>query len=549
MRIRAGATTDVGRVRQNNEDSHLVSPPLYAVADGMGGGAAGEVASGLAVHTLQEFVQSGNGHPPTLSEWVVAANSAIYERALERPDEAGMGTTITVILAEDDRLRLAHVGDSRAYLLRDGDLTQLTEDHTRVNRMLREGLLTRDEAAVHPQRNVVTRALGIGATVQVDETVVRVRNGDRLLLCSDGLSGMVSDDAIEAILASSEDPQEASRRLVEAANEAGGVDNITALVLDVDEVPETSNETLVDVPPAAGQTLVSDRPGQAVIADGVVQPPPAPPPPVPTEPGGRRRSRRALVAAGAVVIVAATAVAVALALSGGGDGKPAPATPVATSPAAAATEKQAVDTFDQQLQSSLPGSGPIHPSVFPRLPHDLDTLGGTTGKVPQALAARADEYALQSGAAVRGIRRLDVVTIVPAQFGTTRTDLLRVRSDLLNAFQRYQDAAALMQRAVNADKQRTSLVARARSAEQQASAEYTKGYDALVAVWRSVGLPVPTPSPSPSPKPSPKASKTPSPTTAPQPTATKATPKPTGTGGGRCLGSICFTPPPTPSIP
>ena len=230
MRIRAGASTDVGRVRQNNEDSHLVSPPLYAVADGMGGGAAGEVASGLAMHTLQEFVQSGNGHPPTLSEWVVAANRAIFERASERPDEAGMGTTITAVLAEDDRLRLAHVGDSRAYLLRDGDLVQLTEDHTRVNRMLREGLLTQDEAAVHPQRNVVTRALGIGATVQVDETEVRVRDGDRLLLCSDGLTDLVTEDEIAAILRSFPADEAACRSLVDLALERGGRDNVTVIV-------------------------------------------------------------------------------------------------------------------------------------------------------------------------------------------------------------------------------------------------------------------------------------------------------------------------------
>src|SRR5439155_7926572 len=172
--------------------------------------------------------------------------------------------------------------DSRAYLLRDGDLVQLTEDHTRVNRMLREGLLTQDEAAVHPQRNVVTRALGIGATVQVDETEVRVRDGDRLLLCSDGLSGMVSDQAIERILASSEEPQEAAGRLVEAANQAGGVDNITALVLDVDEVPESSDGTLVDLAATPEQTLVADGAGQPMAAgesaappapDGAVQPP------------------------------------------------------------------------------------------------------------------------------------------------------------------------------------------------------------------------------------------------------------------------------------
>jgi Protein phosphatase 2C len=471
-----------------------------------------------------------------------------------------MGTTITAVLAEDDRLRLAHVGDSRAYLLRDGDLVQLTEDHTRVNRMLREGLLTRDEAAVHPQRNVVTRALGIGATVQVDETEVRVRDGDRLLLCSDGLSGMVSDEAIERILATSEDPQEATGRLVEAANQAGGVDNITALVLDVDEVPETDDgTTLVDLAATPEQTLVADGGGQAIAAgesaappapDGAVQPPPAPPPPVPTEPGGRRGSRRAVLAAVVVVLVVGAAVGAALALGGGGDGKPAPTSPVASPQPSVITEKEAVAAFNQTLQSALPGSGPVQPLVFPRFAQDLDTLGQATGKVPQVLAARADEYALQSRTAVRGIRAIDLGTIVPSQFGQTRSDLAGVGADLLRAFQRYRDAAALMERAVNADKQRSSLAATARSEEQRASAQYRKGYDALVAVWRAVGIPVPSPVPSPSPKvPVASPSKTPAPTSAPspKPTATHASPKPTGGGGHNCVGNICFTTPPQPS--
>ncbi len=547
MRIRAAASTDVGRVRQNNEDSHLLSPPLFAVADGMGGGVAGEVASGIAVQTLQEFVQGGNGHPPTLSEWVLAANRAIYERAMERPDEAGMGTTITVVLAEDDRLHLAHVGDSRAYMLRDGDLTQLTEDHTRVNRMLREGLLTEDEAAVHPQRNVVTRALGIGATVQVDETVVRVRNGDRLLLCSDGLSGMVSDDAIEAILGSSDDPQEATARLVEAANEAGGVDNITALVLDVDDVPETTNETLVAVPASPKQTLVADGPGQAAVPEETVQPPPAPPPPVPTEPSPpARRSRRALLAVVAALVLVGAAVGVALALAGGGSGrpKPTPATPVASTQPAAATT--AVSEFDRQLAAALPGLGPVQPSIFPRFGQDLDTLGQTTGKVPQALAARADRYALQSGDAVRGIRAIDVTAIVPAKFASTRNELAKVQTDFLVAMQRYQDAASFMQQAVTSEKQRSVLVVKARSDQGNAASRYRTGYEALAAVWRTVGITVPSPSPSPSPKASPSKAAAPS----PKPTATKASPQPTGGGGNHCVGNICIThPPPTPSIP
>jgi hypothetical protein len=244
-----------------------------------------------------------------------------------------------------------------------------------------------------------------------------------------------------------------------------------------------------------------------------------------------------------VVVGAAVGIALALAGGGGGNPTPTPTSPVAsTKPPAVTTEKQAVAEFDRQLAAALPGSGLVPPSVFPRFAQDLDTLGQTTGKVAQALAARADQYALQSGSAVRGIRAIDVAGIVPGSFASTRADLGMVRSELLAAMQRYQDAASLMQRAVTSENQRSALVARARSAEQEAAAQYRKGYSDLTAVWRSVGIPVPSPSPTPSPVPS----KTHAPS--PRPTATKASPKPTHSGGGGCVGNICITPIPTPTI-
>lgn len=229
MMIKVGATSDIGQVREGNEDSFLVLDPLYAVADGMGGHRGGEVASNLALQTIQRLFTAQEG---TLTEQVEQANRAVFERSQSDRDVAGMGTTLTAALVQGAQVRLAHVGDSRAYLYRDGELQLLTEDHTLVHKMLVEGEITESEAETHPHRSILTRALGVDGNVQVDEGIVEMRNGDRLLLCTDGLTGMVSDEQIKAVLAESEDPQEAVDRLVRAANRAGGIDNITAVVID-----------------------------------------------------------------------------------------------------------------------------------------------------------------------------------------------------------------------------------------------------------------------------------------------------------------------------
>ncbi|MEX0743263.1 MAG: Stp1/IreP family PP2C-type Ser/Thr phosphatase [Actinomycetota bacterium] len=229
MMIKVGATSDIGQVREGNEDSFLVLDPLYAVADGMGGHRGGEVASNLALQTIQRLFTAQEG---TLTEQVEQANRAVFERSQSDRDVAGMGTTLTAALVQGAQVRLAHVGDSRAYLYRDGELQLLTEDHTLVHKMLMEGEISESEAETHPHRSILTRALGVDGSVQVDEEVVEMRNGDRLLLCTDGLTGMVSDEQIKAVLAESKDPQEAVDRLVRAANRAGGIDNITAVVID-----------------------------------------------------------------------------------------------------------------------------------------------------------------------------------------------------------------------------------------------------------------------------------------------------------------------------
>ncbi|HSL11233.1 MAG TPA: Stp1/IreP family PP2C-type Ser/Thr phosphatase, partial [Actinomycetota bacterium] len=231
MKIRVGVATDIGRVREGNEDSFLVEPPLYAVADGMGGHRGGEVASQLALETVERMFRAGRG---TLEEQIREANRAVFARSSEDRSVAGMGTTLTAALVSDAGVHLAHVGDSRAYLLRAGAFRQLTQDHTLVHRMLDAGEISEAEAEVHPHRNVLTRVVGTEPDVRVDERDVGLLEGDRLLLCSDGLTNMVTEDQIQAILeATPTNPQEAADRLVRAANRAGGVDNITVLVLDL----------------------------------------------------------------------------------------------------------------------------------------------------------------------------------------------------------------------------------------------------------------------------------------------------------------------------
>lgn len=232
MNVRVGVASDIGQVREGNEDAYLVVAPLYAVADGMGGHRGGEVASSLALETVQQLFERREG---TLSDQVAQANRAVYDRSQSDRSVSGMGTTLTAALIDGDELHLVHVGDSRAYLLHDGRLTQLTEDHTLVHRMVEEGEITLEEAETHPHRSILTRALGVDESVQVDEGDLRVETGDRLLLCTDGLTGMVPEEQIREIMLEAEDPQEVVDRLVKVANRAGGIDNITAVIVDFAE--------------------------------------------------------------------------------------------------------------------------------------------------------------------------------------------------------------------------------------------------------------------------------------------------------------------------
>lgn len=245
MRIVAGVATDTGRVRDHNEDSYIVEPPLYAIADGMGGANAGEVASQLALETIGDMQRVGE---TTLDDEVREANRVVFARSGEDTKFAGMGTTVTAALASADALHLVHVGDSRAYLLRAGSLRQLTRDHTLVDRMVQAGEISRDEADVHPHRNVLIRALGTEPKVDVEALDLGLLEGDQVLLCSDGLHDMVTESQILAILDVARGaPQDAADRLVRAANRAGGIDNITAIVLEV-EPGEPDAGTVADAP-------------------------------------------------------------------------------------------------------------------------------------------------------------------------------------------------------------------------------------------------------------------------------------------------------------
>jgi protein phosphatase len=242
MKLKWGASTDVGMVRQQNEDSFLAEETLFVVADGMGGHNAGEVASALAVTTLKAGARLGIDTTEDFRELVQQANSAIYTASLDDSTQSGMGTTVTalsIVEGEEPRVLVANVGDSRAYLWRSGALSRLSVDHSYVQELVNEGIITPEAARVHPRRNIVTRALGIDRSVMVDVFTHFVRTGDRIVLCSDGLVDEVADTEIARVLGQHTDPQETAEALVMVANTNGGRDNTTVIVVDVlDDISE-----------------------------------------------------------------------------------------------------------------------------------------------------------------------------------------------------------------------------------------------------------------------------------------------------------------------
>ncbi len=228
------AKTDTGRKRRRNEDAFVLAPPLFAVADGMGGAQAGEVASKLAAAALEDTDPGRLTGPERVASLIQEANRRVHERSSVDPATSGMGTTMTVALVENDGVVIGHVGDSRAYLVRGKEIEQITEDHSLVNELLKTGKLSLEEAETHPQRSVITRAVGTDPDVDVDSFIVDTQDGDVFLICSDGLTDMVDDEHILATVERYRGNLESlTKQLVTAANRGGGEDNITVVAFSI----------------------------------------------------------------------------------------------------------------------------------------------------------------------------------------------------------------------------------------------------------------------------------------------------------------------------
>jgi PPM family protein phosphatase len=342
MMLRAAETTcktDTGRQRRDNEDSAFARAPVFVVADGMVGAQAGEVASRIAIEAFERGLPDDGSAEERLANRVREANHQIYERSRADRGRAGMGTTLTAAYVDDAHVAIAHVGDSRAYLFRDGTLQRLTQDHSLVDELVRRGKLTEEQAAEHPQRSIITRALGPEPDVEVDTWTYPARPGDVILLCSDGLTSMISEDQVRAALESHESLDAAADALIDAANQAGGRDNITVVLFRLEELGDddrSNEETIVGVavprrPIADGDSDAgpgSEAAGSAREMRGssavAVAPPPtrpalqrSPPPPTrrlePIPPVAQRPERRF-----GKPLAALLATVIVLALIGGG---------------------------------------------------------------------------------------------------------------------------------------------------------------------------------------------------------------------------------------
>jgi protein phosphatase len=310
--VKIGVSTHPGRKRRHNEDAYVIEPPLFAVADGMGGAKAGEVASGLAASALKEVRADGESAEERVTALIQEANSRVFRRANEDREASGMGTTMTVALVERDRVVFGHVGDSRAYLIRDGQIEQLTDDHSLVAELVRSGRLTPEEAEAHPQRSVITRAVGTEADVDVDTFSIQPAPGDLFLICSDGLTDMVDDRTIiKAIEKHRGNLDDAANALVGAANRGGGEDNITVVFFEVtDDAPDdtaiTQQAPVVEASTSEDEDTLSGLEGVPTV-DTMVVPPDAAA--AVSERPKRRRGRALPIVAGiSVLLIIAAAV-------------------------------------------------------------------------------------------------------------------------------------------------------------------------------------------------------------------------------------------------
>ena len=266
MRVaRFAVASDPGRRRRRNEDAYVLEPPLFAVADGMGGAQAGEVASKLAAGALREDADG------ELEARIQEANRRVHQRSVEDPGASGMGTTMTAALVVDDVVRFGHVGDSRAYLLRDGKLEQITQDHSLVGELVRSGKLSEEEAERHPQRSVITRAVGTDPDVDVDTFTIDPQDGDVFLICSDGLTDMVTDETIERIAVEKHDDLDGLvKALVRAANKGGGDDNITVVAFGISTDREGAHDPDLEATAVVpGGATISDDEDTLTEADNV----------------------------------------------------------------------------------------------------------------------------------------------------------------------------------------------------------------------------------------------------------------------------------------
>jgi PPM family protein phosphatase len=227
-----GTKTDQGKIREQNEDAYGYRDTLFVIADGMGGHQAGEIASAIAVENILAFDVSSNPQE-RLHEAVLNANNAILNEMAKNEDFSGMGTTVAVLYLTEDQAYVSHVGDSRIYKLAEGNLSQLTDDHSFVAELIKNGSITEEEAKIHPPRNVLTRALGTQEKFEFEVNSFSAKGGDKFLLCSDGLTGMLAENVLKEVLSAREDPQIIADKLVQKANDNGGTDNITVIVIEV----------------------------------------------------------------------------------------------------------------------------------------------------------------------------------------------------------------------------------------------------------------------------------------------------------------------------
>ncbi len=305
------AVTDPGRRRRRNEDAYVLRPPLFAVADGMGGAQAGEIASRIAASALRD--SPGRVGEDAVVALIQEANRRVYEAAATDDARAGMGTTMTAALVEDDTVRIGHVGDSRAYRIRDGRLEQLTEDHSLVAELVRSGKLSPEEAGVHPQRSVITRVLGTDPDVDVDTFSVEARPRDVFMICSDGLTAMVDDTTIlDLVEHNRSDLEQGALALVDAANRGGGEDNITVILFEIDDGEGGANALAEAKEPGVDdEATLTEHDGVPTLEDPTAVASPDRETIAPGSPARHRRvSRTAVVAGTAAIVVVLAALAV-----------------------------------------------------------------------------------------------------------------------------------------------------------------------------------------------------------------------------------------------